>query len=401
VRTRLLAAMAAASLVSCSAAPDVEPEAAVDGARSDALIGGRQASPGEFPATVHIWGNCTAAKVGPRHILTAAHCVHEPYGNTLDSRFQAGGTIWITAEPAPQPSVDSYRSVQIAQTYLAPGWLETCVAPCRVNVLNSSHPADVAVIELATDTPDIPEAEVDLGAVVAGDPVVITGYGCEESLNAPFDYDTSRLKLEQLVALPVSALLHPGSYVWEGNESNIAASYVVTAGVKGEASAASLCPGDSGGPLYRADAGQRTVVGVNAYYTFVDSDGRSQTNWHTRLDIAARYGIGAWLRTRGVNVIEDASCVPACSGKSCGADGCGGECGSCASGETCSDAGQCIGPLRGCAGVPDWSEAQTFYALGEQRTRGGNLYECTHNGHCFRDPAGPWGHFGWTLRGPC
>ncbi len=37
------------------------------------------------------------------------------------------------------------------------------------------------------------------------------------------------------------------------------------------------------------------------------------------------------------------SCVPQCSGKQCGSDGCGGSCGSCASGQTCDADGQCQG----------------------------------------------------------
>ena len=38
------------------------------------------------------------------------------------------------------------------------------------------------------------------------------------------------------------------------------------------------------------------------------------------------------------------SCTPACTGKSCGDDGCGGSCGACASGDTCSSAGKCVAP---------------------------------------------------------
>lgn len=37
-------------------------------------------------------------------------------------------------------------------------------------------------------------------------------------------------------------------------------------------------------------------------------------------------------------------CVPDCTGKQCGSDGCGGTCGACASGETCSASGACTGP---------------------------------------------------------
>ncbi len=35
-------------------------------------------------------------------------------------------------------------------------------------------------------------------------------------------------------------------------------------------------------------------------------------------------------------------CVPNCNGKQCGADGCGGSCGSCPAGSTCSAAGKCV-----------------------------------------------------------
>jgi hypothetical protein len=39
---------------------------------------------------------------------------------------------------------------------------------------------------------------------------------------------------------------------------------------------------------------------------------------------------------------EPTSCTPACSGKVCGSDGCGGSCGTCASGTTCNSSGQCV-----------------------------------------------------------
>jgi hypothetical protein len=46
-------------------------------------------------------------------------------------------------------------------------------------------------------------------------------------------------------------------------------------------------------------------------------------------------------------------CTPDCSGRECGSNGCGGSCGPCPEGETCSDAGLCQGPppLTTCNGV--------------------------------------------------
>jgi hypothetical protein len=46
-------------------------------------------------------------------------------------------------------------------------------------------------------------------------------------------------------------------------------------------------------------------------------------------------------------------CKPACTGKQCGDDGCGGVCGSCSLGSVCSDAGQCIGVDLDGDGDPD------------------------------------------------
>lgn len=43
-------------------------------------------------------------------------------------------------------------------------------------------------------------------------------------------------------------------------------------------------------------------------------------------------------------------CTPTCTGRVCGADGCGGVCGTCAAGETCTAAGACLGCVPACAG---------------------------------------------------
>lgn len=75
--------------------------------------------------------------------------------------------------------------------------------------------------------------------------------------------------------------------------------------------AGGLCPGDSGGPLYRKLAdGSLVVVGVNANYTFTGGyeyptpegfsfryGGSPRTNWQTRVDGEVGLKVGAWLRT--------------------------------------------------------------------------------------------------------
>lgn len=54
-------------------------------------------------------------------------------------------------------------------------------------------------------------------------------------------------------------------------------------------------------------------------------------------------------RLDGADAGADPGCVPACTGRECGSDGCGGSCGSCAAGEQCAD-GLCRQP-GGCEGV--------------------------------------------------
>lgn len=73
-----------------------------------------------------------------------------------------------------------------------------------------------------------------------------------------------------------------------------------------------------------------------------------------------------------------AICVPDCAGKQCGDDGCGGTCGACASGETCSPSGTCSGPC-----VPECS-GKTCGGDGCGGTCGtctGGL-ECSSEGAC-------------------
>lgn len=60
-----------------------------------------------------------------------------------------------------------------------------------------------------------------------------------------------------------------------------------------------------------------------------------------------RYGVNA-LGIATSYVTMSGGCVPDCTGKACGSDGCGGSCGTCPTGYSCDASGQCV---SGC--VPD------------------------------------------------
>ena len=49
-----------------------------------------------------------------------------------------------------------------------------------------------------------------------------------------------------------------------------------------------------------------------------------------------------WQPTGSACTCGGPTCIPSCSDKQCGGDGCGGSCGSCSSGQTCNSSGQCV-----------------------------------------------------------
>jgi hypothetical protein len=328
---RLLGLLPALIVVACtSAGSDSE------GPREDDLIGGAEATTGQFPTTLNIRGNCTVAKVGPRHILTAAHCVVTEYGvdDPLRYDFRPGSILMVSNRAVlnqvgtDDDSLAAYKKVVIKQTHVHPGYAE--LANTAVPVVGFEVPPDVAIIELDEASADtianLPEASIDLTPVKPGDPLVIMGYGCESGVEGAKDYAKSRLKFRNTAALGLDSQLHAGSSVYALDSERarrLEKQYVFTPGASTTAAAvapadagaesgaenasdgaprseeASLCPGDSGGPVYRGDGSSRVIVGVNAYYSFreqsVDPSRISVTNWHTRLDAESRYDTGSWI----------------------------------------------------------------------------------------------------------
>lgn len=326
-----------ATFVACTA-DESGPSSSED---TSNLIGGRAANATELPSTLLIKGNCTASKVGPRHILTAAHCVTGAHTD----KFAAGKTIEITAAKAvgafaPDASEGSdasspFQSVVIEKTEVQPAWRDKCATmKClSVHISGRSDIADAAVIVTRDELVGIPEAAVDLSPVAPGDRVAVTGYGCEDAVGLRWNYANQRLKIAETQAVPFDRVVHPGSFIYPedrdtGLMTMMAGHYVITPGTRDIAAdggaempdaspetRGGLCPGDSGGPLYRLGGDVPVVVGINANYTFPttgnsndlgDGSGRTFnyggtpiTNWHTRLDLESGHRVGAWLRDLG------------------------------------------------------------------------------------------------------
>src|SRR4029079_13662011 len=90
------AAMVALGGAACSSPSDTSESDAARG--DDALVGGMAATGPQFPATVYLKSGCTATKVAPKRLLTAAHCVLDPA--TVSVRFPKGSKIQVARDPA-------------------------------------------------------------------------------------------------------------------------------------------------------------------------------------------------------------------------------------------------------------------------------------------------------------
>ena len=266
----------------------------------DALIGGRAGALSRFPATVYLKGECTAAKVAPRRLLTAAHCVLDPA--TVSIRYKVGSKISVTRDPA-----KGYAELEVAEVHVHPAWIKACEDSfCAASAITARLDApDVAVIDLATDLDDVPVASVDAAPLSAGDRVTVVGFGCTVGVLVPDARDAVSLRSADTRLVPADRAVHAGSVVLAADLPQVSAIYAMTSGPGAAKARAGLCPGDSGGPLYKKRDGDKLVViGVNSNYTLApdtkDQVGLPITNWHTRLDDQSKHGVGAWLRSVGV-----------------------------------------------------------------------------------------------------
>lgn len=303
-------------LAACADVADaVDPaESQALGRHDEALIGGSVASADHFRSTVGIGDVCTAAKVGHHLFLTAAHCVAVSRPSRVDPvppNFPPNdgvATKWLPGAPLQinwglDASDAEQASFTIVATTIHPSWWEC--APCQQPILFNGA-ADIALIEIAEDTAFIPEATVDLSPVEIGTDLVKVGWGCEVRTNIDAaSVELGRYKREDSVSISASEILHESSPITEGQVASIAAQYVVTAGRSQGEQLASLCLGDSGGPLYLPDGDDPRVVGVNSDYSFRDQSGVSWTDWHTRTSRGSLHDVARWLSDLGVNTVEE------------------------------------------------------------------------------------------------
>ncbi|HVH43211.1 MAG TPA: trypsin-like serine protease [Labilithrix sp.] len=213
------------------------------GATADGeLIGGTVAKDDQYPASIQVnrgpdasgktFAKCTAVPISRTHILLAAHCLFKK----IDGIQQTFGYTMFYSYGV---NADKLVIADIKATYL-PKEAEQYLEANQVwgaGDIERAH--DVAVVELETPVP----AEVAIGTMSSRDvqvdiPFRYGGYGCEQHASTPTEADvtanasdSSRLKYAQGKVTEVSPLIAQGP-TYDGLAKQ------------------SLCPGDSGGPVY-------------------------------------------------------------------------------------------------------------------------------------------------------
>lgn len=265
-----------------------------------ALVNGELDRAGHYPAVVRLdlsgHGACTATKVGPLALLTAAHCVVDLRTGRIKPEFAPGQMVRITSTPSGTDTIHVVSAgVELPPAYKqglarfvaykearsdtqalagATAGLPTIADGLRIRHFFSARYPDVAILRLATPSPNIPAMAILQAEPPAGAEVILVGYGCRHlsalSQGAMSRADNARTWGKARVI----RVDEPALYM----EATQRATH-----------APSLCPGDSGGPvLYRGQ-----VIGVLAVVHGLSPRHGARSNMATYLG-----AVSNWLSAR-------------------------------------------------------------------------------------------------------
>jgi V8-like Glu-specific endopeptidase len=244
---------------------------------------------------------CTGSVIAPTVVLTAAHCV-SPEETGAGARF-----VVLTAA-----NVNKRGGQQLAvrEVHANPRW--------SPDALENGHDEGIVILQEPTSIAPLPFNRKPITAAMVGAPLRLVGYG----LNDGVEQTGAGVKRQAMTKLHAvdGALLQVGDRK------------------KG------TCNGDSGGPAFMKLGGVETIVGTTSYGNATCTDGGFDARVDVDLDFIEPF-------------LTAAACAPTCAGRVCGADGCGGTCGTCpGAADTCTEDGQCAASDATCATRGDEQE---------------------------------------------
>jgi MYXO-CTERM domain-containing protein len=292
--TSLIALVGAVGTVGCFTNSEDTQEAETVGSRVNA--GGDTSA--VLKSTLLLETGCTAAKVGPKVLVTAARCV------VGSSKLVSGATVKFAVAAAAAPDAGSKapaRTFVVSDVKIHSSFGARCAGDACAIGKDASDAADVAVIVLEQDLETVPAIPIDLDAVGEADPLLVVASGCS-SLAAK---DGDGVHTSKTIAVPAKAAAHEGGAYAKVATTKLAQSYVVTPGVGWQDKGIKLCATDIGGPVFRG--GSAAITGITSTVTVFDDAQVPVTLQHTRVDAQSRFKIADWLTSFGAQTIHSCS----------------------------------------------------------------------------------------------
>ncbi len=279
----------------CSPTPQPSPaEPSTACPVGQGLIGGAVSAACQFPATAgllvksgedDVYLTCTMTKVGPRTFVVAAHCFFregaqdgaQPVRPELSKGADIGVLFGVhQPKEGVEPSGSVTRTV-VEDIRIHPTWY-SAVSPEVPKTEEGAKDGDAALLRVRDMTPEIDVATIDTLPIEVDTRVVMTGYGCtthDHGSTGPLRF------LDASIEAVFGSMLYTSSTPTKAPENG------------------GICPGDSGGGLFREGSGQRVLSGVNSRFVSSEVLGRQtgpNESYFTRLDDSGPLAMGTWLR---------------------------------------------------------------------------------------------------------
>jgi trypsin len=272
-------------------------------APAQAVVGGQDASPGEYPYVAHILIDrafqCTGTLVSPTHVVTAAHCGSLVPGGVANVPIgQPGQLIEVSLGAHRTPSASltgGYQSEgekHVAKSVsVAPGWAGL-----------GSVSSDVSVVELPTPSANAPvkiASAAERSLWTAGTMATIAGYGVTES-----DGDQPEFLQEAQVPITADAVTAEAyPYLVDGVDPLFGGFESRTqVGAGFPEGGVDTCQGDSGGPLLVPAGSGLRLVGDTSY-----GNGCAEPGFPGVYGRVADDTLREWIRTVAPAAIADGS----------------------------------------------------------------------------------------------